>query len=247
LAALVNVPDPGAIGGSGSVDVMDSIYPWASLGVAVAAAAMAGVILAPLDIVRTKLIVTSTTSKKRGLIHDLKQLPSYICPPGLYIPTILHSIISPLLTHGTPLLLRARFAIDPLLTPTTFSITSFLTSAAELFVKLPLETVLRRGQMAVLSSHTRINQTKPLDTIVDVGPYRGILGTMWSITREEGRPQDSVAEMAVGSAGRRSRKLGEKKGQGVQGLWRGWRVGFWGLVGVWTVAAMSGSSGSGEF
>lgn len=55
LAALANVPDPGAVVGLGpAVDVVDSIYPWTSLGVAVAAAALAGVILAPLDIVRTK-------------------------------------------------------------------------------------------------------------------------------------------------------------------------------------------------
>jgi fusion and transport protein UGO1 len=55
LAALLNVPDPGIIAGLGTgVDVVDSPYPWASLGVAVGAAAMAGLILAPLDIVRTK-------------------------------------------------------------------------------------------------------------------------------------------------------------------------------------------------
>lgn len=55
LAALANVPDPGVIAGLGpAIDVVDSPYPWTSLGVAVAAAAMAAVILAPVDIVRTK-------------------------------------------------------------------------------------------------------------------------------------------------------------------------------------------------
>jgi fusion and transport protein UGO1 len=55
IAAIVNVPDPGMIAGLGlNVDVADSPYPWASLGVAVAAAATSGLLLAPLDIVRTK-------------------------------------------------------------------------------------------------------------------------------------------------------------------------------------------------
>ncbi|KAI9729486.1 MAG: mitochondrial fusion and transport protein ugo1 [Claussenomyces sp. TS43310] len=249
LAALANVPDPGVIAGLGvPIDIVDSTHPWASLAVAVAAAAMAGVILAPLDIIRTKLVLTSTsTSKKRGLRHDLRRLPSYLCPPGLYIPTILHSIISPLLTHGAPLILRTRFAIDQVLTPTTFSIATFLTSTLELFVKLPLETVLRRGQVSVLASPRYMQGGKRLDTIVDVGPYRGVAGTMWSIVREEGKSHEGKAESSSGQGGRRARKLGERKGQGVEGLWRGWRVGFWGLVGMWTVAAMSGNSGSGEF
>ena len=29
------------------------------------------------------------------------------------------------------------------------------------------------------------------------------------------------------------------------GLWRGWRVGFWGLVGVWGAAACGGGGGGG--
>lgn len=61
IAAIVNVPDPGGMAGLGFmvdiVDVADSPYPWTSLGVAVAAAAMAGLILAPLDIVRTKYVI----------------------------------------------------------------------------------------------------------------------------------------------------------------------------------------------
>jgi hypothetical protein len=61
IAAIVNVPDPGGMAGLGNtvdiVDVADSPYPLASLGVAVAAAAIAGLILAPLDIVRTKYAI----------------------------------------------------------------------------------------------------------------------------------------------------------------------------------------------
>jgi mitochondrial fusion and transport protein UGO1 len=55
IAAIANVPDPGMVAGLGlNVDVADSPYPWASLGVAVAAAATSGLLLAPLDIVRAK-------------------------------------------------------------------------------------------------------------------------------------------------------------------------------------------------
>lgn len=191
-----------------------------------------------------RLILTSTTTgKKRGLMHDFKQLPSWFCPTSLYLPTILHSICIPLFTHGTPLFLRSRLGIDQVLTPTTFSIATFLSSSLELFVKLPIETVLRRGQMAVLAPPKQV-QSQALDTIVDVGAYRGTVGTMWLIIKEEGR---SMEESAASMRGiKKARRLNENRGQGLRGLWRGWRVGMWGLVGMWGAAAMGGSAG-GEF
>jgi fusion and transport protein UGO1 len=55
ISGLFNVPDPGMIAGLGAVvDVVDSPYPWASIGVAVAASIVTGLILSPLDLVRTK-------------------------------------------------------------------------------------------------------------------------------------------------------------------------------------------------
>lgn len=53
LSALLNIPDPGLLTG-GSPEVIDSQCPWASLGVAVGAAIASGLILAPLDLIRTK-------------------------------------------------------------------------------------------------------------------------------------------------------------------------------------------------
>lgn len=76
-----------------------------------------------------------------------------------------------------------------------------------------------------------------LDTIVDVGPYRGVVGTMWNIVREEGETKP------VATASGKTKP--PTKGQGVEGLWRGWRVGMWGLVGIWGAAALGGAGGSG--
>jgi fusion and transport protein UGO1 len=69
LAALLNVPDPGFMPGTAigaGTEFLDAPYPWASLGVAVAAAVAAGVILAPLDLIRTKYICS---------------VPSFFCTP----------------------------------------------------------------------------------------------------------------------------------------------------------------------
>lgn len=117
-------------------------------------------------------------------------------------------------------------------------------------MKLPIETVLRRGQMSVVSSSKYIGNEKGLETIVDVGPYRGTLATMWLIAHEEGVSLGK--ENGIGKPGARavkkSGRLGERKGQGIEGLWRGWRVGIWGLVGIWGAAVLGGAANSsGEF
>jgi fusion and transport protein UGO1 len=157
-------------------------------------------------------------------------------------------MVAPTISHSTPLLLRSHLSIDPVLTPSTFQLATFLSRSLELFVKLPLETVLRRAQFATLKQEVEMARANglwegDLDTVVNVGEYRGVIGTMWLIVREEG-----VREPPLLKGGVKTKALKEQKGQGLPGLWRGWRVGMWGLVGMWTSRALSGGNGpAGEF
>lgn len=85
-----------------------------------------------------------------------------------------------------------------------------------------------------------MRQTTPeLPLIVEPAPYLGIGGTVYSIMFSEGetRTKDAKGMLRV------------RKGQGVPGLVRGWRIGFWGLVGVWGAGAMGPGreGGGGEF
>lgn len=128
-----------------------------------------------------------------------------------------------------------------------YSIATFVGQAFELVVKLPIETVLRRGQMDVARSNSR---GKEMQTIVEVGPYRGLFGTMHSIIYEEGErgPPAELVKGAVGvpKGGKVEQQRKRRKGQGFEGLWRGWRVGMWGLVGVWGAATWGGVGGGGK-
>lgn len=55
FSAAFNVPEAAITTGINlSAELLDTPYPWASLAVAVAAAVSAGLILAPLDLIRTK-------------------------------------------------------------------------------------------------------------------------------------------------------------------------------------------------
>lgn len=194
------------------------------------------------------------------------------------MPTVLHSLVHPVLALSTPLVLRTKFLIDSELSPATFSLAKFCSSVAALVIKLPLETVLRRGQVAVLSqpsynqaadgdpslapssksgrhaSGAKTATSAPLETIVHPGRYQGVVGTMYAIVNEEGSravhappPPAAKGKAAASKKGKKSvTEAVYRRGQGLDGLWRGWKVNTWGLVGLW-MASVAGGGGDGEF
>jgi fusion and transport protein UGO1 len=87
----------------------------------------------------------------------------------------------------------------------------FLASFLDLGIRLPLESVLRRAQ---------VQYTKPERTVVRLGPYNGVVGTLWNMISVEGG-----------------------------GVFRGWRIGFWGLMMVWVLKTTDalGRGGDVEF
>lgn len=201
-----------------------------------------------------RLLVTSISKQPRRTLATLRALPSYVCPSPLILPTILHSLIHPVLNLSTPLVLRTRFLIDSRVSPTTFSVAKFCASSAALFIKLPLETVLRRGQVAVLSTSAYVRalagREQTMETIIPPGRYNGVMGTMFYIMNHEGtREVTPAAAPPPARRGRGKPPVVEpvyRKGQGADGLWRGWKVSWWGLVGLWT-AGVIGNSAEGEF
>ena len=96
-----------------------------------------------------------------------------------------------------------------------------------------------------------------LQTTVKPGLYKGFFGTMYHIVNEEGTRSESssAANTLARSTGVTTNARPQpaqgrrKKGQGLEGLWRGWRVSVWGLVGIWGAGLVGGGpgGGAGEF
>ena len=193
-------------------------------------------------------MLTPVTHPPRSILSTLQSLQSWTLPLAIAPITLIHSSLSTLLSASIPLFLRSNFGVDPLLTPNLYSLGTFLGQVLELIVKLPIETVLRRGQIEVAQKSATGQE---VETIVDIGPYKGLLGTMYSIVKEEGERNDCKRLMKGPGGGpalkiaRSSIRRQRKKGQGFEGLWRGWRVGMWGLIGVWGAAAVGGVGGKG--
>jgi len=240
-ASSGSIPDP---------SILASTSPTATVLITTAAAALSALVLAPIDAARTRLIVTPSKQEPRTLLGTLRTLPTaYLIPSHLIPITFFTSTLPTFISSSTPFFLKSYLGLDPVINPASWSIATFAGSALDLAVKFPLETVLRRAQIATwtapaTSPPSSSSKRKAVTTIVPVPQsYRGILPTMWSITREEGFSESHKDRTAalMGKAPRRRRR-----GQGIEGLYRGWRVGLWGLVGVWGTAFVGGLQGGPE-
>ncbi|KAF2860019.1 hypothetical protein K470DRAFT_233365 [Piedraia hortae CBS 480.64] len=220
-ALLASDPSGLASGFTGGLlsgaDFSASANPMGHLAVLALATGITGVLLSPLDLIRTRLVVTPLSHPPRGLVANIRRLPSLLPSPSLYIPTILAHTLPPLFSACVPLFLTRKFSFKP-----STSTLALLMGCANLMVRLPLETILRRAHIA------EIKRSEPLvKTIIPPGGYGGVFPTIGTVCREGTRPNG-------------------RKGQGVAGLYRGWKVGFWGLMGVWMIG-WGASGAGGEF
>ncbi|KAL9114757.1 MAG: hypothetical protein Q9227_001436 [Pyrenula ochraceoflavens] len=227
--------------------ILTTTSPATTLLVTTVSTACTHLLLLPIDTARTRLILTPLSSPPRTLYRTLRTLSS-LFPMHLLPIAVLHSALPSLISTSTPLALKSYLTLDPILNPLSYSIATFASAILELGVKYPLETVLRRAQIATFtspalfasnlrSSAASSAQQRPVETIVPTSrTYRGVIPTMWTIIHEEGSSPVSVPTKTTGKASLQKRR----NGQGIEGLYRGWRVGMWGLVGVWGAGLMGG-------
>lgn len=254
LAAIFGIAEPDILvppstGAIPSSSILTSTAPMASVFIATASAVLSALLLSPIDTSRTRLILTPSSRSPRTLWATLRTLsPSYVIPLHLIPITFLSSTLPTLISTSAPLFLKNYLHIDPVLNPNSWSIATFFASAVDLAVRLPLETVLRRAQIVTwtaprLSPPSSSSSRKAFETIVPVPQvYRGIIPTIYHIIREEGTSfsREDKPARALGKAPRR------RKGQGVEGMYRGWRLGLWSLVGIWGAGFIGGLQGVSE-
>ncbi|KAM5442176.1 hypothetical protein MferCBS31731_002550 [Microsporum ferrugineum] len=283
LSAILGYPED-SFSSFPAGDIITSSAPGTALILSCISSALSAIILSPIDTARTYLILTPHGHGPRSLLRSTRLLPSpsYMISPHLLPITILTSTLPNLIATSTPLFLKSYLSLDPVLNPSTWSLFSLMAQSLELTVRVPLETVLRRAQIATFTSPalrqagvtysapatrsptsegpstraTSSNTNTPLPTIVPAPQtYRGIIGTMWNIIYEEGtNPSftelDTVEQFLghtpqVGrEANRRMQK--RRKGQGLQGLYRSWRLEMWGIVGIWGSGFLGALMSGGE-
>jgi fusion and transport protein UGO1 len=165
---------------------LDNVTP--NITTLVASHLVVGVLLSPLEIIRTRLVVQSASplcTKYNGPFHALRtMLAEEGGIRGIYlsknlIPTLFYHIITPLLSCSTPLLIARLLKISAADSPIVYSAAELALSTLGLLLMLPLETIRKR-------LHCQVNGEFKSTVALRPQPYRGVLDALYKIMKEEG-------------------------------------------------------------
>ncbi|KAJ3856673.1 mitochondrial carrier domain-containing protein [Lentinula lateritia] len=223
-----------------------------------------GLILSPLDLIRTRMIVQSFIPRYRtysGPIDALNQilrdeggLKGIYLHPNLLIPAIIDSAFRPLVALALPGLIAsyvARAHITEMNNPIAWGIAELTGSCVGLLLTLPFETVRRRLQVQTRGHANPIRGCVELRPV----PYHGVVDALWRIITEE--RSDVPATRYTSTKKRRPSRSGSKdetvqvkeddgwfRNTGIGQLYRGLGMRLGASVIVFILALVSGGEDS---
>ncbi|ODV88701.1 hypothetical protein CANCADRAFT_32220 [Tortispora caseinolytica NRRL Y-17796] len=235
-SAMFGIPDPTVIG------ILETTRPFALIINRVLSKLASTLLLMPVDLIRTRIILSPVQDHPRSFLKSLNALPSLLCPSSLLLPAAFHSAIATAFTPISLYLLRSNFHMDPVVYPGLYRLAHLISSLTESIFRLPMETVLRRAQVShlfevynstpegrekiydctgIMTLSTTGSITGPsvgFRTVVPVLPvYGGILPSLWELVRYESAAGGSKLET----------------------LWRGWRASAIGIISFWALETVS--------
>ncbi|KAI9280525.1 mitochondrial carrier domain-containing protein [Sporodiniella umbellata] len=244
---------------------LDNVTP--NITTLVASHLVVGVLLSPLEIVRTRIVVQSASplySKYKGPIHALRTVFAEEGGiQGVYlsknlVPTLLYHGITPLLSCSSPLIIARILGISAVDSPVLYGAAEFALSTLGLLMMLPLETIRKRLQCQVPS------RSEPFKSTVALRPvaYRGVLDAVYKIMKEEGtRNKSSLSKKSKRDKARFSdsdasdtdeERLSRLKVKsvtsawGIHGLYRGFTMQLAANAMVFVFQAMNGLEGNSD-
>lgn len=154
--------------------------PWRALSVVFLSHVATGLLISPLDLVRTRLVAQSLVPSTSVSVSSTNRSwwggRKYIWPwdalrtirreeggwfgvylhPNLLVPTLLDYTFRPLIALATPLLIDQVLRTEPGTAPARYALAELVVSTLGLLVTLPIETVRRRLQV-----QTRFSSREP--------------------------------------------------------------------------------------
>ncbi|KAG0234725.1 hypothetical protein BGX31_004464 [Mortierella sp. GBA43] len=169
---------------------LDRVGP--NIATIVASHVVVGVLLAPLELARTRLVVQSSDPKQRKYTGMLNCISTIISEEGFtalwggvnLAPTILYHTARPLISNLVPLIIDRVFNISSVDSPVLYSLAELALDIVDLLIILPIETVRKRLQIQIQAKIPG----KRYETVVETRkrPYAGIVDCVRKIVQEEG-------------------------------------------------------------
>ncbi|CAO1619397.1 unnamed protein product [Parajaminaea phylloscopi] len=132
-------------------------HPRRTLALLISSHIITHTILAPLDLIRTRLIVQSTLPRHRKYTGPWDALKKILAEEGgwrtvyghphLLVPALLDVSLRPLLSLSAPLILERVLHIEPTTSPVSYALAELILNTSTLLFSLPVETVRRRLQV----------------------------------------------------------------------------------------------------
>lgn len=129
--------------------------PAKSLWLSLAASVLSGLLLMPLDLIRVKLMITNLAGdpeNNRLVRESVRHFPSarLTCSPSILVLTILHQLLLTVFRKAAPYAMFVKFNINAYGLPSTYTLANLFWLVSELFIKLPIENLLRKEQVRYL-------------------------------------------------------------------------------------------------
>ncbi|KAF9358628.1 hypothetical protein BGX34_008860 [Mortierella sp. NVP85] len=169
---------------------LDRVGP--NIATIVASHVVVGVLLSPLELVRTRLVVQTRDPKQRKYTGMLNCISTIISEEGFtalwggvnLAPTILYHTLTPLISNLIPLVIDRVFNISADDSPVLYSLAELGLDTLDLLIRLPVETVRKRLQIQIQAKIPG----KRYETVVETRkrPYAGMIDCVKKIIQEEG-------------------------------------------------------------
>ncbi|KAK9762867.1 hypothetical protein K7432_010972 [Basidiobolus ranarum] len=191
-----------------------------------------GIILSPLEIIRTRLIVQSSSphyKKYRGFFHALKTiiqeegLVAFYWSYNLF-PTILYHALNPLIGNTIPLVIDRFLNLSPSDSPFSYSLAELGLRTLQLIVTMPVDTIRKRLQCQIQNP-----SASRLETVVETRsvPYYGAVDCAYRIIAEEGGVRNRRSRKVKTERSQRRKKSPDHlaSDQSNKSWWQSWGVG----------------------
>ncbi|EKM83485.1 hypothetical protein AGABI1DRAFT_110137 [Agaricus bisporus var. burnettii JB137-S8] len=195
----------------------------------IASHVLTGILISPLDLVRTRLIVQSFATRHRvysgpidalqKILRDEGGLKGIYLHPNLLIPTLLDSTIRPIVYFALPTIIASYFGTAHITEeshPLAWGCTELAASCIGLLVTLPIETIRRRLQVQVRGT------AEPIKGCVELrpAPYNGVVDAFWHILTEERSDLPITPRRARRRNSKKDGQEEEKEDDEAESMWK---------------------------